>query len=77
METTTIQIKKKLKKKLDMLKIYPKEPMNSVIERLTNMVIDEVPLSKEEILGIEKSLEEIRKGKVYTLEEVKKDAGIK
>jgi predicted transcriptional regulator len=77
METTTIQVKKNLKKKLDMLKVYPNEPMDSVIERLANMAIDEEPLSKEEIRDIEKSLNDIKKGKVHSLEEVKKDLGIK
>ncbi|MDE1871417.1 MAG: hypothetical protein KGI06_04230 [Candidatus Micrarchaeota archaeon] len=77
METTTIQVKKSIKKKLDMLKIYPNESMGSVIERLTNMAIDEEPLSKEEIRDIEKSLDDIKKGKVYSLDEVKKDIGIK
>jgi predicted transcriptional regulator len=77
METTTIQVKKNLKKKLDMLKVYPNEPMDSVIERLANMAIDEEPLSKEEIRDIEKSLEDIKNGKFYSLDKVKKDLGIK
>ena len=77
METTTIQIRKVLKKKLDELKTYPNEPMDSVIERLTDMAIDEEPLSAEEIKDIEKSLEDIKKGRVYSLGEVKKQLGIK
>lgn len=77
METTTIQIRKVLKKKLDELKTYPNEPMDSVIERLTDMAIDEEPLSAEEIRDIEKSLEDIKKGRVYSLGEVKKQLGIK
>ena len=55
METTTIQIRKVLKKKLDELKTYPNEPMDSVIERLTDMAIDEEPLSAEEIRDIKSS----------------------
>lgn len=77
METTTIQVKKSIKKKLDMLKIYPNESMDSVIERLTNMAIDEEPLSKDEINDIEQSLDDIKKGKVYSLEKVKKELRIK
>ncbi|MCL4380653.1 MAG: hypothetical protein M1331_00550 [Candidatus Marsarchaeota archaeon] len=76
METTTIQVKKSIKKKLDMLKIYPNESMGSIIERLTNMAIDEEPLSKEEIRDIEQSLDNIKKGKIYSLEKVKKELGI-
>ena len=77
METTTIQIKKELKKKLDKLKAYPNETMNQLIERLANSQIDNEPLSKEDIKSIEKSLTDIKAGRVYTLEQVKKKNGIK
>ncbi len=77
METTTIQITRILKKKLDGLKISPSEPMDSVIERLANIAIDEEPLSEEEIRDIKKSLDDIKKGKVHSLGEVKKHLGIK
>ena len=77
METTTIQIKKVLKKKLDELKVYPNESMDSVIQRLTDMAVDEEPLSADEIKDIEKSLEDIKKGRVYPLGGVKKQLGIK
>ena len=77
METTTIQVKRSVKKKLDTLKLYQAESMDSVIDRLRSMAIDEEPLSKEEIRDIEKSLDDIKKGKVYSLESVKKELGIK
>ncbi len=77
METTTIQIKKELKKKLDMLKAYPNETMDQLIERLANSQIDNEPLSKDDIKSIEKSLTDIKAGRVYTLEQVKKKNGIK
>ncbi len=77
METTTIQIKKTLKKRLDLLKAYPNETMDQLIERLADSKIDYEPLSEEEIKGIEKGLADIKAGKVYTLEEVKKKLGIK
>jgi predicted transcriptional regulator len=77
METTTIQIKRSLKKKLDELKAHPSESMNSVIGRLAELATDYDPLSKEEINDIEKSLDDIKKGKVYSLGEVKKHLGIK
>ncbi len=77
METTTVQIKRSLKKKLEELKIHPSEPMDSVIERLANMAIDEEPLSPEEIKGIEEGLADIKAGRVYTTAQVKKRLGIK
>lgn len=77
METTTIQIKKSLKRKLDGLKVYPNETMDQLIERLADNKIDYEPLSEEEIKGIEKGLADIKAGKVYTLEQVKKKFGVK
>lgn len=77
MEITTIQIRKVLKKKLDELKAYPNETMDQLIERLADSQIDYEPLSKEDIKGIEKGLADIKAGRVYTLEEVKKKLGIK
>jgi predicted transcriptional regulator len=77
METTTIQIRKTLKKRLDRLKVYPNEPMDSVIERLTHIAVDEEPLSAEDIRGIEEGLADIKAGRVYTTEQLKKKLGIK
>lgn len=77
METTTIQIRKTLKKKLEDLKIHPSETMDQLIERLADSKIDYEPLSEEEIKGIEKGLADIKAGKVYTLEQIKKKFGVK
>ncbi len=77
METTTIQIRKALKKKLDALKAYPNETMDQLIERLADSKIDYEPLSEEDIKGIEKGLADIKAGRIYTLDQVKKKYGIK
>ena len=74
---TTIQISKDTRKRLDELKLYEREPLDSVIERLTNMAVDDEPLSEEEIAGIRKGLRDIEAGRVHTLESVKKELGIK
>jgi predicted transcriptional regulator len=74
---TTIQISKVTRKRLDKLKLFEREPLDSVIERLTNMAVDEEPLSESDITGIKKGLKDIEEGKVYTLESVKKGLGIK
>lgn len=77
MDTTTIQIRKALKKKLEGLKAYPNETMDQLIERLADSKIDYEPLSEEDIKGIEKGLDDIRAGRIYTLDQVKKKYGIK
>lgn len=77
METTTIQIRKALKKKLEELKMYPNETMDQLIGRLADSNFDHEPLTEEEIKGIEEGLADIKAGRVYTMAQVKKRYGIK
>ena len=77
METTTIQITRTLKRKLEGLKIYPNETMDQLIDRLAESKIDYEPLSAEEIKGIEEGLEDIKAGRVYPTKRLKKELGIK
>jgi len=69
-DTTTIKIKIPLKNRLDSLKIHPRESYTDVIGRLVEMAVDDEPLSDATIRAIEESLEDIKKGRVYTLEQV-------
>ena len=77
METTTIQIRKELKKKLEDLKVYPNETMDQLIERLADNKIDSEPLSDDEIKGIEEGLADIKAGRAYTTKQLKKKLGLK
>ncbi len=77
MDTTTIQIRKELKKKLEELKVYPNETMDQLIERLADNKIDNDPLSDDEIKGIEDGLADIKAGRVYTTKQLKKKLGLK
>lgn len=74
---TTVQVYSKTKEKLERLKIHPREPYNRVIERLMEIRTDEGVLSDETIRSIEKSLEDVKAGRVYTMEQVKKRMGTK
>jgi predicted transcriptional regulator len=69
---TTIQIKKDLKERLNSLKLYSKESYDSVIRRLLKLAEDEEPLSKDTIERIEMSLKDIKEGRVYSTDEVRK-----
>ena len=73
---TTICVDPQTKEKLKNLKKYPKESFNSVIERLTRMAIDEDELSDEAIQNIEEALEDIKMGRTYSEDEVKKELGL-
>jgi predicted transcriptional regulator len=76
MPPTTIQLQAEVKASLDQLKKHPRESYNEVIRRLVGNRIDEEPLSEEAIGGIEEALEDIRKGRLHTEEEIKKEFGV-
>jgi len=73
---TTIQLEEETKKSLERMKMFPGETYSHVIERLMQGEEEEV-LSPETIKNIEKSLEDVKAGRVYTMEEVKKKLGMK
>ena len=70
MTSTTIKIDVELRDRLNALKTHPRESYNEVIGRLVDMAVDEEPLSDEAIRDLERSLEDLRAGRVYTLDEV-------
>ncbi|ADI75168.1 conserved hypothetical protein (plasmid) [Methanohalobium evestigatum Z-7303] len=74
--TTTICVNPQTKEMLNELRQYPKEPYNSVIERLARMAIDDNELSDEAIQGIEEALEDIKAGRLHSNDEIKREFGI-
>ncbi|MBI2126396.1 MAG: hypothetical protein HYU02_03665 [Thaumarchaeota archaeon] len=75
--STTIQVAQEVKKMLDELKAHPKESYNMVIKRLLQSKTDQKVLSEETVHNIERGLEDIKAGRVYSTSEVKKRLGIK
>ena len=73
---TTIQVSREVKELLDQLKLHPREPYDSVIRRLVEAQFDEEPLSEESLRRLEEALEDLRAGRVYTSEEVRRELGI-
>lgn len=70
---TTIQISEKLQKELAKKKLYDKETYEEVI---WDLIEDTMKLSEETKKDILKAEKEIKEGKTYTLEEVKKELGL-
>jgi hypothetical protein len=64
------------KSRLETLKRHPTEPYNDVIARLIDMAVDDEPLSEEAIRGIEEALEDIRSGRLYSEDEIRKEFGV-
>ena len=75
---TSIQLEKRTKAKLEKLKIFPREPYDDVVNRLLNAVgEDEGILSEKTIRDLEEGVADIKAGRVYTSEQVKKKLGLK
>jgi len=75
---TSIQLENKTKARLEKLKSHPKESYDDVVNRLLNVSKDdEGTLSKQTIKNIEKSLAEIKAGKVIPHKDVKQKLGLK
>lgn len=75
MEKTTIQITTDTLERLRMFKPHEKDSHDTVINILLNDFQEDV-LSDEEIKEIQESLEEVKKGEVFPIEEVAKEIGV-
>ena len=73
MTISTIQVKEETKKRLQSMKLYPRETYEEVIERL---IEDLSELNDETKAEIEEARKEIASGKFVTHEQLKKDLGL-
>ena len=71
--TTTIQISEELQSKLTHRKMFDRETYEEVI---WDLLEDTMELSEETKKDIAEAREDIKKGRVYTLDQVKKEAGL-
>lgn len=77
MEQSTIKISKKIKTDLKRQMSHPGETYESVITRLLRASKEDDILSKQTIKDIEAGIADIKAGRVYTSEQVKKKLGLK
>ncbi len=75
MEKTTIQISQGTLERLKNLKKYDRESYDEALNSIFDE-IEEESLSKEEINEIQQGLEDLKKGRVYSIEVVAKEFGI-
>jgi len=76
MSATTVWITSANKDRLEGLKRHPRESYNDVIGRLLDMAVDDEPLSEEAIWGIEEALEDIKEGRLYSEDDIRKEFGV-
>ncbi len=72
MSLTTIQVQSELKKKLDAMKLYPRETYNDVLERVLEDLAELNDITRQEI---EKAAREIESGKYRSHAQVKAEMG--
>ena len=77
MEQSTIKLSKKLKNDLRKQMNHPNETYETVIARLLKITQDDDTLSDEVIRNIEEGVADIKAGRVYTSDQVKKKLGLK
>lgn len=59
------------KERLDEIKCHPDETYEDVIIRLIDIAIDSEPLSEETLKALDESIEDIKAGHLFTLDEVR------
>jgi hypothetical protein len=76
---TSIQVEKQIKDHLDKFKNHPRETYNEVLARMIRIVNEQTneELSPQTIKNIERSLAEIKSGKVLSHKDVKRRLGLK
>lgn len=75
MEKTTIQINLETLEKLKALKSFDRQSYDELIRNLIDN-LEEETISEEEINEIKRGLEDIKRGKVYTIESIARELGI-
>lgn len=77
MEQSTIKLSKKLKNDLRKQMNHPGETYEAVIARLLKITQKDDVLSDEVIRNIEEGVADIKAGRVYTSDQVKRKLGLK
>ena len=77
MEQSTIKLSKKIKNELRKQMNHPSETYETVIARLLKNTQEDNILSDEVIRNIEEGLADIKAGRVYTSDQVKRKLGLK
>lgn len=70
---SVVRVGERTKERLDQLKRHPRETYDDVISRLTELAIDDEPLSNETLEHLRRSEEDIRAGRTRRLADIARD----
>ena len=76
MQKTTIQVTQNTLDRLKSLKKYDRQSYNDLLNSLADDA-EEESLSEEEITQIQQALEDVKNGRVYPIQKVAMDLGVK
>ncbi len=70
---SVVRVGVRTKERLDQLKLHPRETYDDVISRLTELAIDDEPLSDETLEHLRRSEEDIKAGRTRRLADIARD----
>ena len=70
---SVVRVGERTKERLDQLKLHPRETYDDVISRLTELAIDDEPLSDETREHLRRSEEDIKAGRTRRLADIARD----
>lgn len=70
---SVVRVGERTKERLDQLKLHPRETYDDVISRLTELAIDDEPLSDETLEHLRRSEEDIKAGRTRRLADIARD----
>lgn len=73
---SVVRVGRRTKERLDRLKLHPRETYDDVIARLTEMAIDDEPLSDESLEHLRRSDEDILAGRTRRLADIARELDI-
>ena len=73
---SVVRVGERTKERLHRLKPHPRETYDDVIARLTDLAIDDEPLSDESLEHLRRSEEDIREGRTRRLADIARELEI-
>jgi hypothetical protein len=70
---SVVRVGERTKARLDQLKRHPRETYDDVIARLTDIALDDEPLSEEALEHLRRSEEDIKAGRTRRLADIARD----
>ncbi len=72
---STMKISHETKQQIGNFRNYPKEPLEQVVKRMIEIYEEDLILT-DDVKGIQKSLDDLKAGRVYSHEQIKKELGL-